>query len=155
MLKAHCRACKCVNKESANRHKVKNAAVEACGFPMQSSCRVCRNVVVKREMVSSLPTVTAGESISSKDAREFVKRMVVQRIKLSRSPECLDIECRCLNLSIHRHAFVLPSIKEVLTLVADEGPLSKCATGVTTRSRRSACWLDAGDGIDVDALLLE
>jgi hypothetical protein len=78
MQKAHCHACKCANKgpefsrQALHRNKKKTPPLELLGekiLRMQSSCRVCRNVV-KEDTISSLPTVTTNEFMPPKDMQE-------------------------------------------------------------------------------------
>jgi hypothetical protein len=75
--------------------------------------------------------------------------------RLAWTPEGFDIERRSLDLSVHRYTFVLSTVEEVLTLVADKSPLRKRAPGVSARVGCNACWLSTGNGINVNALLLE
>lgn len=77
----------------------------------------------------------------------------VSRYILAGSSESLHVQRGRLNLSVRRHAFILPPIKEILALMADEGPFSKRTSGIGTRRHSSASGRCAKDRFEVDALL--
>lgn len=56
----------------------------------------------------------------------------ISKYILAGSSESLHVQRGCLNLSVRRHAFILPPIKEILALMADEGPFRKRTSGIGT-----------------------
>lgn len=77
----------------------------------------------------------------------------VSKYILAGSSESLHVQRGCLHLSVRRHAFILPPIKEILALMADESPFRKRTSGIGTRRHSSTNGWCAEDGFEVDALL--
>lgn len=93
-----------------------------------------------------------GNMVSSLSAG---RQVYVWEACLAGPSECFDVESWGFDLSVHWHAFVLPTVEEILALVAHKSPFCKRAASVATRCCGGTCWLCTGHCVNVDALLLQ